>query len=308
MEPVAEHRDVERVRWDFFQSIPRLDRDALPHDTVKGSQVLKPLFEFSGACGWLRRDAVYPPRESALRRPFDRRQRHRVFIHLRSEPADDPVDGERRRTGTGVEQFAVRGQRGIRPRDAARPGRPDRSGAPAAGAPRPRDRRGTGARDPGRPRPGDRARDRRPALLAWIGSANGAGTDRWSGSGRCPTPAGTRQRPRPPGSVDHRRRRLGVRHRFRRRRPGPVVGSERQHPGPRHRGLFQHRWPVLEVDAARRRRQVRRSRQGHGQEGPRRDRPVVRQRLRRAESRWARTTNRPPERCSKPTPGRVPHS
>ena len=50
MEPVAEHRDVERQRWDFFQSIPRLDRDALPHDTVKGSQILEPLFEFSGAC------------------------------------------------------------------------------------------------------------------------------------------------------------------------------------------------------------------------------------------------------------------
>ena len=51
MEPVAEHRDVERERWDIFQSIPRLDRAALPHDTVKGSQVLEPLFEFSGACG-----------------------------------------------------------------------------------------------------------------------------------------------------------------------------------------------------------------------------------------------------------------
>jgi pyruvate-ferredoxin/flavodoxin oxidoreductase len=51
MEPVAEHRDVERERWDFFQTIPRLDRDALPHGTVKGTQVLEPLFEFSGACG-----------------------------------------------------------------------------------------------------------------------------------------------------------------------------------------------------------------------------------------------------------------
>ena len=51
MEPVADHRDVERERWDFFQSIPRLDRDLLPHDTVKGTQVLEPLFEFSGACG-----------------------------------------------------------------------------------------------------------------------------------------------------------------------------------------------------------------------------------------------------------------
>ncbi len=51
MEPVLEHRDTERERWDFFQTIPPLDRSLLPHDTVKGSQVLEPLFEFSGACG-----------------------------------------------------------------------------------------------------------------------------------------------------------------------------------------------------------------------------------------------------------------
>ena len=51
MEPVAEHGDVERTRWDFFQSIPMLDRGLIAHDTVKGSQVLEPLFEFSGACG-----------------------------------------------------------------------------------------------------------------------------------------------------------------------------------------------------------------------------------------------------------------
>ncbi|HUG48523.1 MAG TPA: pyruvate:ferredoxin (flavodoxin) oxidoreductase, partial [Candidatus Limnocylindria bacterium] len=51
MEPVAQHRDVERRRWDFFQGIAPLDRGLLPHDTIKGSQVLEPLFEFSGACG-----------------------------------------------------------------------------------------------------------------------------------------------------------------------------------------------------------------------------------------------------------------
>jgi pyruvate-ferredoxin/flavodoxin oxidoreductase len=51
MEPVAEHRDIERPRWDFFQSITPLDRTLIAHDTVKGSQVLEPLFEFSGACG-----------------------------------------------------------------------------------------------------------------------------------------------------------------------------------------------------------------------------------------------------------------
>ena len=50
MSPAAEHRDVERVSWEFFLTIPEIDRDALPHDSVKGSQALQPLFEFSGAC------------------------------------------------------------------------------------------------------------------------------------------------------------------------------------------------------------------------------------------------------------------
>lgn len=50
MEPAMAHRELERERWDFFQTIPHLDRSLLPHDTVKGSQVLEPLFEFSGAC------------------------------------------------------------------------------------------------------------------------------------------------------------------------------------------------------------------------------------------------------------------
>ena len=50
MEPLLEHRDVERERWEHFLEIPYLDRDLLAHDSVKGSQVLEPLFEFSGAC------------------------------------------------------------------------------------------------------------------------------------------------------------------------------------------------------------------------------------------------------------------
>ena len=51
MAPAAAHRDLERERWDVFRAIPALDRGLLPHDTIKGSQVLEPLFEFSGACG-----------------------------------------------------------------------------------------------------------------------------------------------------------------------------------------------------------------------------------------------------------------
>jgi pyruvate-ferredoxin/flavodoxin oxidoreductase len=50
MVPVPSHRDNELINWDFFESIPAVDRCALPHDTVKGAAQLEPLFEFSGAC------------------------------------------------------------------------------------------------------------------------------------------------------------------------------------------------------------------------------------------------------------------
>jgi pyruvate-ferredoxin/flavodoxin oxidoreductase len=50
MAPAEDHRDIERERWDFFHSIPELDRSLVGHDSVKNSQLLEPLFEFSGAC------------------------------------------------------------------------------------------------------------------------------------------------------------------------------------------------------------------------------------------------------------------
>jgi len=50
MAPADEHRDLERERWDFFTEIPEIDRASITHDSVKNSQLLQPLFEFSGAC------------------------------------------------------------------------------------------------------------------------------------------------------------------------------------------------------------------------------------------------------------------
>jgi pyruvate-ferredoxin/flavodoxin oxidoreductase len=50
MEPALEHRDAQRPNYDFFLSIPELDRGKVRHDTVKGVAQLQPLFEFSGAC------------------------------------------------------------------------------------------------------------------------------------------------------------------------------------------------------------------------------------------------------------------
>jgi len=50
MEEKTDHLDRERENYDFFLSIPEIDRAAVRHDQVKGTQLLQPLFEYSGAC------------------------------------------------------------------------------------------------------------------------------------------------------------------------------------------------------------------------------------------------------------------
>ncbi len=43
-------RESEATNWDFFLALPDTDRTAFNPTTVKNSQILRPLFEFSGAC------------------------------------------------------------------------------------------------------------------------------------------------------------------------------------------------------------------------------------------------------------------
>jgi pyruvate-ferredoxin/flavodoxin oxidoreductase len=50
MAPKLEHVDTERTAFDFFLTIPDPDRTDVRMDTVKGSQQVRPLFEYSGAC------------------------------------------------------------------------------------------------------------------------------------------------------------------------------------------------------------------------------------------------------------------
>jgi pyruvate-ferredoxin/flavodoxin oxidoreductase len=50
MAPQAPLREPERENWDFFLSLPEVDRAKLSHSQVKDIQLLQPLFEFSGAC------------------------------------------------------------------------------------------------------------------------------------------------------------------------------------------------------------------------------------------------------------------
>jgi pyruvate-ferredoxin/flavodoxin oxidoreductase len=50
MAPQPALREQEARNWDFFMSIPDLDRKLINPSTIKNSQLLRPLFEFSGAC------------------------------------------------------------------------------------------------------------------------------------------------------------------------------------------------------------------------------------------------------------------
>jgi pyruvate-ferredoxin/flavodoxin oxidoreductase len=50
MAPQLPLRESEAQNWEFFMKIPDLDRRLINPSTIKNSQLLRPLFEFSGAC------------------------------------------------------------------------------------------------------------------------------------------------------------------------------------------------------------------------------------------------------------------
>ncbi len=50
MTPQPALREAEAKNWDFFLQIPDMDRKLFNPSTIKNSQLLRPLFEFSGAC------------------------------------------------------------------------------------------------------------------------------------------------------------------------------------------------------------------------------------------------------------------
>ncbi|MFC2073492.1 thiamine pyrophosphate-dependent enzyme, partial [Campylobacterota bacterium] len=50
MTPLAPIKEKGISQWDYFLTLPKIERSKLDHDDVKESQFLEPLFEFSGAC------------------------------------------------------------------------------------------------------------------------------------------------------------------------------------------------------------------------------------------------------------------
>jgi pyruvate-ferredoxin/flavodoxin oxidoreductase len=50
MSPQPPLRDQERTNWDYFLTLPELDRTLIKPTSIRQQQVQQPLFEFSGAC------------------------------------------------------------------------------------------------------------------------------------------------------------------------------------------------------------------------------------------------------------------
>ena len=50
MAPQPPLREQEKVNWEYFLTLPDMDRREVKANTMKGSMLLEPLFEFSGAC------------------------------------------------------------------------------------------------------------------------------------------------------------------------------------------------------------------------------------------------------------------
>ena len=94
----------------------------------------------------LRRDAVPEAPLAAVRRPADGRQRDRLLVDLRRQPADHAVDDRRRRARPGLVELALRGQRRVRARLPARRRPAHRTGPPAPRRAARRGRRGAGGR------------------------------------------------------------------------------------------------------------------------------------------------------------------
>ena len=82
----------ERENIAFFETLPVNDRARVDFGTVRGTQFLQPLFEFSGACA----GCGETPYLKVLSQLFgDRahdRERDRLLIDLRRQPAHHPLD------------------------------------------------------------------------------------------------------------------------------------------------------------------------------------------------------------------------
>ena len=243
-------------------------------DTVKGSQLRQPLFEFSGACGGCG-ETQYLKLISQLfgDRLLVANATGCSSIYGGNLPTTPwTVNAEGRGPAWANSLFEDNAEFGLGIRLAtdrlqARARQLVERLAPEVG-------RGPGPGHPGR-RAGRRGRGRGPA------GAGGRAAPA-PGRGRLPGRAGAGgagRRAGPAQPVDRRRGRLGLRHRLGRGGRRARLRPGRQPAGAGHRGLLQHRRPGVQGDPAGGGGQVRRPRQADPQEGPGHAGHGLRQRL-----------------------------
>ncbi len=258
MVPKEEHMERERANFDFFLTIPDPPRDEVRLDTVKGSQMIEPLFEFSGACAgcgetpYLKLlsqqlgdrlvianatgcSSIYGGNLPTTPWATDETGRGPAWANSLFEDNAEFGLGMR----LGLEAMEADGRLLV---TALLPELGD-LGVEILGADQTEEawdcRSEESDRDP----------------------ARAVGGHRWTAG---PPSRGGCRRFGPHLGLDSRRRRLGLRHRVRWSGPCARVGQGHQHPGARHRGLFQHRWASLQGDTTRCCCEVRLGREGHG--------------------------------------------
>jgi pyruvate-ferredoxin/flavodoxin oxidoreductase len=80
----------QRASIAFFESLPVNERSRVDFGTVRGTQFLQPLFEFSGACAGCGETPYLKGAVAAVRRPAHDREGDRLLVDLRREPAHQP--------------------------------------------------------------------------------------------------------------------------------------------------------------------------------------------------------------------------
>ena len=286
-EPLLE---TERAKIAFFETLPATERSRVDFGTVRGTQFLEPLFEFSGACA----GCGETPYVKLLSQLFG----DRLMVanatgcssiyggNLPTTPWTTDADG--RGPAWSNSLFEDNAEFGLGFRLAA-----DRHVDLAR-------RRLGELRDAVGPELVDEILDapqlRESELHAQrLRVAELIAAPRRPRGPRRRRPAERRRSSRPSQRLDRRRRRLGLRHRLGRPRSRARERAQRQRARPRHRGLLQHRRPDVQVDTTRRGREVRRRRQDRAQEGHRTPGDRLRQRLRRS-GRDGRRSAADPER------------
>ncbi len=277
MRPMAPLREQERANFDFFLTLPEYDRTLLKTTTIKGAMMMQPLFEFPSACVGCG--------ETSYIRLASQLFGDRMVVanatgcssiyggNLPTTPYCKNGDGRGPAWSNSLFEDNAEFGLGFRvsiDKHAEHAGEllqqlKDKVGNEFTEAILNADQ----STEAGIHQQRERVEELRQKL-AGIDICRSAPTGK---PGRIP---GEEKR------VDHRRRRLGLRHRFRRSRPCHRDGPQRQYPGARHRGLFEYRRADVQGHAARRDREIRRRRQAHRQEGSGADRDELWTRLRRA--------------------------